>query len=82
MLFFNENKFEELARNSNNYAILKEAGRDGRRWWYTVEGCELIIGLGIIIYIGLHRLSTVSDYWRKNRPLPLYKYNILLLLQI
>jgi len=74
MLFFDNDQFNELASNTNHYATAKGAGEDGRRRWYAVKGPELMIFIGIIIYMRLYRSSTVADYWRKDGLSPLHKY--------
>jgi len=74
MLFFDNDQFNELASNTNHYATAKRAGEDGRRRWYAVKGPELMIFIGIIIYMGLYRSSTVADYWPKDGLSPLHKY--------
>lgn len=74
MLFFDQEQFEELARNTNSYATTKEAGRNGERRWYAVKGAEVMIFVGLVIYMGIYHSSAVTDYWRKDGLSPLHKY--------
>ena len=73
MLFFDEEQFTNLAENTNAYAAVKEAGRDGSRKWYATQAGEMMIFVGLIIYMGLYHSSTVPDYWRKDGLAPLHR---------
>jgi len=73
MLFFNEGQFANLAQNTNAYATVKEAGRDGSRKWHAAQAGEMMIFVGLIIYMGLYHSSTIPDYWRKDGLAPLHR---------
>ena len=62
-----------LALNTNAYAMVKEAGRDGSRKWYAAQAGEMMIFVGLIIYMGLYLSSTIPDYWRKDGLAPLHR---------
>jgi len=74
MLFFEKGTFETLANNTNLYAREKGAGSEGHRRWYPMKGAEVMIFVGLIIYMGIYRSSSVLDYWRKDGLAPLHKY--------
>ena len=73
MLFFGEGQFTNFAQNTNAYATVKEAGRDGSRKWYATQAGEMMIFVGLIIYMGLYHSSAVPDYWRKDGHAPLHR---------
>ena len=66
MLLFTGGQFVNLAQNTNAYAMVKKAGRDGSRKWYAAQAGEMMIFVGLIIYMGLYHSSTIPDYWRKD----------------
>ncbi|RPA96211.1 hypothetical protein L873DRAFT_1257624 [Choiromyces venosus 120613-1] len=72
-LFFDEEVFANLARNTNAYATVKWSGQGGSRRWQAAQGREIMIFLGLIIYMGLYHTSTVPDYWRKDGLAPLHR---------
>jgi len=68
-LFFPVTEFETMANNTNAYAALKGAGESGRRWWDTSSG-ELMIFVGLLIYMGVHKSIRVGLYWEKSDEFP------------
>jgi len=54
MLFFDKGQFANLAVNTNTYAMVKGAGRNSSRKWYAAQVGEMMIFVGLIIYIGLY----------------------------
>ena len=73
MFFFNEEQFANFAQNTNAYATVKDAGRDSARKWYATQAGEMMIFVGLIIYMGLYHSGAVSDYWRKDGLAPLHR---------
>ena len=72
-LFLDEEEFENLTQNTNSYATVKEVGQGGSRTWQAAEREEILIFLGLRIYMGLYHTSTVPDYWRKDSFAPLHR---------
>ena len=72
-LFLDDEEFENLARNTTAYATVKEAGQGGSRRWQAVQKGEIMIFLGLLIYMGLYHTSAVPDYWRKDGLAPLHR---------
>jgi len=61
-LLFDQEEFENLARNTNAYATVKEAGQVRSKRWQAAQRGEIRIFLGWLIYMGLYHTSTVSNY--------------------
>jgi hypothetical protein len=59
-LFFDNGMFEVLAQNTNAYAQARAAGGDIARGWRETNAAELLIFVGLIIYMGVFRSSQVS----------------------
>jgi len=74
MLFFNQETFEYLAQNTNQYATAREAEGERCHKWYPVKRAEVMIFVGLIIYMGIYHSSSVLDYWRRDGLAPLHKY--------
>lgn len=72
-LFFDEEELENLPRNTNAYAMVKETGQGRSRRWQAAEREEIMIFLDLLIYMGLYHTSTVPDYWRKDGLAPLHR---------
>ena len=60
-LFFPVTEFESLANKTNLYATSKSAGDYGQQWWDSSSG-KLMIFVGVLIYIGVHKLMRVGQY--------------------
>jgi len=75
-LFFTPEVFAELAENTNNYADMKRksllATTRGRRWQKTSAG-ELMIFIGLFIYMGAHKAMRAPLYWNKNDEFPTHE---------
>lgn len=69
-LFFTTPSFETIARHTNEYAKLKEAGL-GRSWFDTDAG-EVMIWIGILIYLGTNKIQNLDQFWRKSGEYPLH----------
>ncbi|CAG8626254.1 1940_t:CDS:2 [Acaulospora morrowiae] len=61
-LFFSQTILNTIVTNTNKYAQLKNAGTIGRDWTNLTLN-ELKTWLGIVIYMGVIKLSRVVDYW-------------------
>jgi len=75
-LFFDATVFEQLAENTNRYAIFKHAGDLGHRRWTAKLAAELRIFIGIIIYMGVFPSAQVSDYWRHDSNYPFHRIGL------
>ena len=73
--FFTQEDFEEIARNTNKNAASqyaeghpKTTQKHHGRAWYPTNASELKIWLGILLYMGIHRMMTRSlgSYWNTN----------------
>ena len=73
-LFFNQETFEYLAQNTNQYATARGAGGEGSRKWYPVKAAEVMIFVGLVIYMEIYRSSSILDYWRRDGLAPLHRY--------
>lgn len=81
LLFFSLPIFELLAANTNLYAIKHDAngihqtgryaGRKKRLWRDTSAG-ELMIWIGLVIYMGVFRQRQPCDIWRRDSEFPIY----------
>jgi len=74
MFFFNQEIFEYLAQNTNPYTTARGAEGERCRKWYPVKGAEVMIFVGLMIYMGIYHSSSVLDYWRRDGLAPLHKY--------
>lgn len=73
--FFTKQVMETLASNTNIYAGSKNAGvpqtgHQTSRPWKETSPPELMIWLGLIIYMSVIRLTRVDEYWSKNGEWP------------
>ncbi|PWW77669.1 hypothetical protein C7212DRAFT_177312, partial [Tuber magnatum] len=71
-LFIMDAKFELMVINTNLYAISKEARESGHYWWNTSVG-ELMIFVGLLIYMGVHKAIRVGLYWKRSDKFPYYE---------
>jgi len=62
-LFLTEAHFEVIAANTNRYAEVKEAGREGKRAWEPTSSAEIKVFIAVFIYMGVVRLPAYEDYW-------------------
>lgn len=71
-LFFDTEVFTMLANNTNEYVQTRRAGPDGiiAKEWRKTCAAELMIFIGIIIYMGVFRSSQVEDYWTRDSEFP------------
>ena len=70
-LFFSDPVLTDLADNTNAYAASKGAGTgEGSRQWVKTTPDELRIFLGIIVYMGVFRQNSVSEYWSTSPECP------------
>ena len=75
-LFFTPEVFAELAENTNNYANMKHAHLPstarGRRWRKTSAG-EIMIFIGLFIYMGAHKAMRTPLYLNKIAEFPTHE---------
>lgn len=69
--FFTKKVFDTMVSNTNKYAANKnagvpQAGQQSRRPWKETSAPEMMIWLGLIIYMSVVRLTRVDEYWTKN----------------
>jgi len=69
-LFFHDEILEAMKNNTNDYARMKGAGREGHRRWKDMSVPELKIFLGLIIYMRVFKSARVGDYWRRDGIFP------------
>ena len=74
-LFFTEDTFSLLVRNTNLYAEGKGAGREGQRPWKNIQLSHLKIWIGIVIYMGVHspRSGSMENFWRRDNHGPVHR---------
>ena len=65
-LFFDDDLFDLLVQNTNQYAASKNAGGNGTRPWKPTSIPEMKIFFGLIIYMGIFPSAQVKDYWSRD----------------
>ena len=73
--YFTREILEIIASNTNQYAASQNAGqlRDGQRShrpWKDTSVPQIMIWLGLIVYMSVIRLTRVEEYWSKNGEWP------------
>ncbi|CAG8786336.1 12240_t:CDS:1, partial [Cetraspora pellucida] len=63
-LFFTNEHLQKMVENTNKYEQIK--GREGGRTWDPLTLSELKIWLGLIIYIGVHKINAVEELWNRD----------------
>jgi hypothetical protein len=58
-----EDHFETIARNTNQYAEVKNASSNKKRAWWLTTAAEVKVLVGTFIYIGVVCLPAYEDYW-------------------
>ncbi|KAE9965129.1 hypothetical protein EG328_009961 [Venturia inaequalis] len=62
-LFFDEDMFKAFANWTNQYAVImkakaqREKGIDIAKHWFETDAGELMVWLGLVIYMGTHRIQ-------------------------
>nr|XP_055075546.1 piggyBac transposable element-derived protein 4-like [Misgurnus anguillicaudatus] len=71
-LFFTSTVLQTLVANSNSYGSMQHAAKG--KPWKDITVSDMMSYLGMVIYMGIVKLSSLSDYWRKSTlyslPLP------------
>ena len=62
---------DTIIKNTNLYALSKDAGATGRRW-LDLTRKELLIWIVLVIYQGLFKLPSLDQYWNENGKLPIH----------
>ncbi|CAG8576065.1 4678_t:CDS:1, partial [Dentiscutata heterogama] len=60
-LFFSDLQLSEIVKNTNLNIAVKSTDKEHK--WITLTIKELLIWLGLIIYIGVFKLQSRKDYW-------------------
>jgi len=69
-LFFDDDLFDLLVQNTNQYAASKNAGGNGTRPWKPTSIPEMKIFFGLIIYMGIFPSPQVKDCWSRDTEFP------------
>jgi len=73
-LFFTPAIFRDLAQFTNDYAVLEGAeSNSGRQRWRQTSAGELMVFIGLMIYMGAHKAMQVPLYWSKNAEFPTHE---------
>src|SRR5580700_5292462 len=68
-LFWPEDLWQIISRNTNQYAIQKRIGKQlpkSSRPWHDTSTTEIKIFIGILIYMGLHDSKRTDLYWKND----------------
>lgn len=63
-LFFSEDAVEILCHNTNKQAA-KSIAKGAKYKWVDVGASELYRFLGLVFYMGMLKMSQVTDFWRR-----------------
>lgn len=79
-LFFSQDIYDILCQNTNAYAAMKEASKEGKREWKELQPGELKIWHGIIIYMGVHasKSGKTGNFWRRDDHGPVSRHDLFL----
>jgi hypothetical protein len=72
-LFFTTSIYQLIAKNTNTYAAAQRMQKEelhAQREWTPVVYQEVMVFIGVIIYMGLHTESETSDYWSTEATAP------------
>jgi hypothetical protein len=69
-LFFDDEVFEMLAKNTNEYAKARGAGDTIAKDWRPTTAAELKVFVGLVIYMGVFSSARERDYWTKDAEFP------------
>jgi len=68
-LFWPENMWQIISRNTNLYAIKQRLGRvqsEFMRPWFDTSAIEIKVFIAILIYMGIHDSKRTDFYWRND----------------
>ncbi|XDV34811.1 hypothetical protein PO909_004929 [Leuciscus waleckii] len=63
-LFFTESAVSTLCYNTNAQAA-RSIARGRKYKWTDIDVCEMYRYFGLVFYMGMVKLSSISDYWRQ-----------------
>lgn len=64
-LFFSTSVLQTIVQNTNAYGARIHQGRD--KPWHNISGEDFKSYLALVVYMGLVKVSTLIDYWRRSR---------------
>uniref|UniRef100_A0A672LZD5 PiggyBac transposable element-derived protein domain-containing protein n=1 Tax=Sinocyclocheilus grahami TaxID=75366 RepID=A0A672LZD5_SINGR len=71
-LFFSSSVLQTIIQHTNAYGSKNQQGRD--KPWHNISVEDLKSYLALVVYMGLVKVSAVTDYWRRSQsysvPLP------------
>ncbi len=71
-LFFSSSVLQTIVQHTNAYGSKNQQGRD--KPWHNIAVEDLKSYLALVVYMGLVKVSAVTDYWRRSQiysvPLP------------
>lgn len=75
-LFFDNDVYETLVRNTNAYTEFKNAEAGGGRSWKPIHTAHLKIWFGIVIYMGIHgpKSGKLSNFWHRDDHGPVHRH--------
>jgi hypothetical protein len=63
-LFFTPELYKLIARNTNTYAATQRMQKDERqREWRDIIHEDIMVFIGVVIYMGVHLEADISSYW-------------------
>jgi hypothetical protein len=69
-LFFYDDIFDDIARATNRYAEHKGAGGERQRPWHDTTGPELMVWVGLLLYMGALEIRPTTLLWSHDLELP------------
>lgn len=64
-LFFSTSVLQTIVQNTNVYGAKMHQGRN--KPWHNISGENFKSYLVLVVYMGLVKVSTLTDYWRRSR---------------
>lgn len=64
-VFFSDTVVRTLVENTNAYA--RQNRRDRETGWSPVSGADMYSFLSLVLYMGIVRLKTLKDFWRRDK---------------
>lgn len=64
-VFFSDDVVRTLVENTNAYA--RQNGQSQETGWSPISSADMYSFLGLVIYMGIVRLKTLNDFWRRDK---------------